>query len=96
MSKQNRGLMTNQTKQTKDYMTQEDHEAYEQELEKIDMDSMIFQIAKNYKEIHHGDTRTAIFYLLNELCEYGEGEGVLVKTAIKQLWQANEDQKEGV
>ena len=82
--------MTNKT----DYMTEADHEAYDQELDKINMDSMIFQIAKDYKE-NHGDTRTAIFYLLNELCQYGEGEGVLVKTAIKQLWQANEHQKEG-
>ena len=37
MSKQNRLLMTNKT----DYMTQEDHAAYDQELEKIDLKTLI-------------------------------------------------------
>ena len=92
MSKQNRGLMTNQTKQTKDYMTQEDHEAYDQELEKIDMDDMIHRLAYDYKEAHgNGVEYQALKQLLNDLLMFGEGEGVLVKTAIKQLWQANQD-----
>ena len=42
MSKQNRLLMTNKT----DYMTQEDHEAYDQELEKIDLKNMVETIEK--------------------------------------------------
>ena len=92
MSKQNRLLMTNKT----DYMTQEDHEAYDQELEKIDMDNIIHTLAYDYKEAHgNGVEYQALKQLLNDLLMFGEGEGVLVKTAIKQLWQTNEDQKEG-
>ena len=82
MSKQNRGLMTNQTKQT----------TSDQE-----MDDMIHRLAYDYKEAHgNGLEYQALKQLLNDLLMFGEGEGVLVKTAIKQLWQANEDQKEGV
>ena len=82
MSKQNRGLMTTQTKQT----------TSDQE-----MDDMIHRLAYDYKEAHdNGVEYQALKQLLNDLLMFGEGEGVLVKTAIKQLWQANEDQKEGV
>ena len=82
MSKQNRGLMTTQTKQT----------TSDQE-----MDDMIHRLAYDYKEAHgNGLEYQALKQLLNDLLMFGEGEGVLVKTAIKQLWQANEDQKEGV
>ena len=82
MYKQNRGLMTTQTKQT----------TSEQE-----MDDMIHRLAYDYIEAHgNGLEYQALKQLLNDLLMFGEGEGVLVKTAIKQLWQANEDQKEGV
>ena len=82
MSKQNRGLMTNQTKQT---------------TANPDMDDMIHRLAYDYKEAHgNGVEYQALKQLLNDLLMFGEGEGVLVKTAIKQLWQANEDQKEGI
>ena len=82
MYKQNRGLMTTQTKQT----------TSDQE-----MDDMIHRLAYDYKEAHgNGVEYQALKQLLNDLLMFGEGEGVLVKTAIKQLWQANEDQKEGV
>ena len=82
MYKQNRVLMTTQTKQT----------TSDQE-----MDDMIHRLAYDYKEAHgNGLEYQALKQLLNDLLMFGEGEGVLVKTAIKQLWQANEDQKEGV
>ena len=81
MSKQNRGLMTNQTKQT---------------TTNPDMDDMIHRLAYNYKEAHgNGVEYQALKQLLNDLLMFGEGEGVLVKTAIKQLWEANEQYKEG-
>ena len=82
MYKQNRVFMTTQTKQT----------TSDQE-----MDDMIHRLAYDYKEAHgNGLEYQALKQLLNDLLMFGEGEGVLVKTAIKQLWQANEDQKEGV
>ena len=93
MSKQNRGLMTNQTKQTKDYMTQEDHEAYEQELERIDMKNMVETIANEYAAMYNS-APNPIKDVLNQLLMFGEGEGVLVATAIKQLWEVNEEYKE--
>ena len=94
MYKQNRGLMTNQTKQTKDYMTQEDHEAYEQALERIDMKNMVETIANDYAAMYNS-APNPIKDVLNQLLMFGEGEGVLVKTASKQLWEANEQYKEG-
>ena len=82
MYKQNRGLMTTKTKQT----------TSDQE-----MDDIIHRLAYDYKEAHgNGVEYQALKQLLNDLLMFGEGEGVLVKTAIKQLWQANEDQKEGI
>ena len=82
MYKQNRGLMNSQTKQTTSYP---------------EMDDMIHRLAYDYKEAHgNGLEYQALKQLLNDLLMFGEGEGVLVKTAIKKLWQANEDQKEGV
>ena len=32
--------------------------------------------------------------VLNQLLMFGEGEGVLVTTAIKQLWEVNQEYKE--
>ena len=73
--------MTNQTKQT---------------TTNPDMDDMIHRLAYDYKEAHgNGVEYQALKQLLNDLLMFGEGEGVLVKTAIKQLWEANEQYKEG-
>ena len=93
MSKQNRGLMTNQTKQTKDYMTQEDHEAYEQELERIDMKNMVETIANDYAAMYNS-APNPIKDVLNQLLMFGEEEGVLVTTAIKKLYKVNQEYKE--
>tara|TARA_Y100000004_G_scaffold3500_1_gene4126 strand:+ start:387 stop:677 length:291 start_codon:yes stop_codon:yes gene_type:complete len=95
MYKQNRGLMTNQTKQTKDYMTQEDHEAYDRELEKHDLQQMVECLATDYAEMHNDAAYEPVKEILNQLLMYGEGEGVLVKTAITQLWTTHQEQKEG-
>ena len=89
MSKQNRLLMTNKT----DYMTQEDHAAYDQELEKIDLKNMVEQIAADYDGLD-SEAYNPIKDVLNQLLMFGEGEGVLVKTAIKQLWEVNQKYKE--
>ena len=94
MSKQNRGLMTNQTKQTKDYMTQEDHEAYEQELVRIDMKNMVETIANDYAAMYNS-APNPIKDVLNQLLMFGEEEGVLVTTAIKKLYKVNQEYKEG-
>ena len=89
MSKQNRFLMTNKT----DYMTQADHEAYDQELEKIDLKNMVEQIAADYDGLD-SKAYNPIKDVLNQLLMFGEGEGVLVATAIKQLWEMNQEYKE--
>ena len=94
MSKQNRGLMTNQTKQTKDYMTQEDHIVYDQELEKIDLKNMVEDIANDYAAMYNS-APNPIKDVLNQLLMFGEEEGVLVTTAIKKLYKVNQEYKEG-
>ena len=86
--------MTNQTKQTKDYMTQEDHEAYEQELERIDMKNMVETIANDYAAMYNS-APNPIKDVLNQLLMFGEEEGVLVTTAIKKLYKLNQEYKEG-
>ena len=81
MYKQNRGLMTTQTKQT----------TSDQE-----MDDMIHRLAYDYKEAHgNGLEYQALKQLLNDLLMFGEGEGVLVTTAIQKLYECNEEYKEG-
>ena len=81
MYKQNRGLMTTQTKQT----------TSDQE-----MDDMIHRLAYDYKEAHgNGLEYQALKQLLNDLLMFGEGEGVLVTTAIKKLYKENQEYKEG-
>ena len=90
MSKQNR-LFMNKT----DYMTQADHEAYEQELERIDMKNMVETIANDYAAMYNS-APNPIKDVLNQLLMFGEGEGVLVATAIKQLWEVNQEYKEDV
>ena len=90
MSKQNRLQMTNKT----DYMTQADHEAYDQELEKIDLKNMVETIANDYAAMYNS-APNPIKDVLNQLLMFGEEEGVLVTTAVKKLWQCNEEYKEG-
>ena len=89
MSKQNRLLM-NKT----DYMTQADHEAHDQELEQIDLKNMVETIANDYAAMYNS-APNPIKDVLNQLLMFGEEEGVLVRTAIKQLWEANQQYKEG-
>ena len=61
------------------------------------MDDMIHRLAYDYKEAHgNGVEYQALKQLLNDLLMFGEGEGVLVRTAIKQLYIANQEYKEGV
>ena len=89
MSKQNRLLM-NKT----DYMTQADHEAYDQELEQIDLKNMVNTISDDYAEMYNS-TPNPIKDVLNQLLMFGEEEGVLVTTAIKKLYKVNQEYKEG-
>ena len=90
MSKQNRLQMTNKT----DYMTQADHDSHEQELERAAMKNMVETIANDYAAMYNS-APNPIKDVLNQLLMFGEGEGVLVATAIKQLWEVNQEYKEG-
>ena len=89
MSKQNRLQMTNKT----DYMTQADHDSHEQELERAAMKNMVETIANDYAAMYNS-APNPIKDVLNQLLMFGEGEGVLVATAIKQLWEVNQEYKE--
>ena len=80
MSKQNRGLMTNQTKQTTS--------------NQVDYKSMIEEIANDYSQMYNS-TPNPIKDVLNQLLMFGEEEGVLVTTAIKKLYKVNQEYKEG-
>ena len=80
MSKQNRGLITNQTKQTTS--------------DQVDYKSMIEEIANDYSAMYNS-TPNPIKEVLNQLLMFGEEEGVLVTTAIKKLYKANQEYKEG-
>ena len=94
MSKQNRGLMTNQTKQTTS--------------DQVDYKSMIEEIANDYSAMYnstpnpikdysamYNSTPNPIKDVLNQLLMFGEEEGVLVTTAIKKLYKVNQEYKEG-
>ncbi len=80
MSKQNRGLMTNQTKQTTS--------------DQVDYKSMIEEIANDYSQMYNS-TPNPIKDVLTQLLFFGEEEGVLVTTAIQKLYECNEEYKEG-
>ena len=80
MSKQNRGLMTTQTKQTTS--------------DQVDYKSMIEEIANDYSQMYNS-TPNPIKDVLNQLLMFGEEEGVLVTTAIKKLYKVNQEYKEG-
>ena len=89
MSKQNR-LQMNKT----DYMTQADHEAYDQETQDLILKNMVNVIANDYAEMYNS-TPNPIKDVLNQLLMFGEEEGVLVTTAIKKLYKLNQEYKEG-
>jgi len=89
MSKQNRLLMTNKT----DYMTQEDHAAYDQETKDLILKNMVNVISNDYAEMYNS-TPNPIKDVLNQLLMFGEEEGVLVTTAIKKLYKVNQEYKE--
>jgi len=67
---------------------------YDQETQDLIIKNMVNTISNDYAELYNS-TPNPIKDVLNQLLMFGEGEGVLVKTAIKQLWQANENYKEG-
>ena len=81
MSKQNRGLMTTQTKQTTS--------------DQVDYKHMIQEIANDYIEMYNASAPNPIKDVLNQLLMFGEEEGVLVTTAIKKLYKVNQEYKEG-
>ena len=89
MSKQNR-LQMNKT----DYMTQADHEAYDQETQDLILKNMVNAISNDYAEMYNS-TPNPIKDVLNQLLMFGEEEGVLVTTAIKKLYKINQEYKEG-
>ena len=80
MSKQNRLLMTNETK----HKTQED----------LDLTTMVNAIANDYAAMYNS-APNPIKDVLTQLLWFGEEEGVLVKTAVKKLYECNEEYKEG-
>jgi len=82
MSKQNRGLMTTQTKQTIS--------------DQVDYKHMIQEIANDYSEMYNASAHNPIKDILNQLLMFGEEEGVLVTTAIQKLYECNKEYKEGV
>tara|TARA_R100000773_G_scaffold35474_1_gene30487 strand:+ start:28 stop:303 length:276 start_codon:yes stop_codon:yes gene_type:complete len=90
MSKQNRLQMTNKT----DYMTEADHEAYDQETQDLILKNMVNAISNDYAEMYNS-TPNPIKDVLNQLLMFGEEEGVLVTTAIKKLYKVNQEYKEG-
>ena len=82
MYKQNRGLMTTQTKQTTS--------------DQVDYKHMIQEIANDYSEMYNASAHNPIKDILNQLLMFGEEEGVLVTTAIQKLYECNKEYKEGV
>ena len=81
--------MTNKT----DYMTQEDHAAYDQETKDLILKNMVNAISNDYAEMYNS-TPNPIKDVLNQLLMFGEEEGVLVTTAIKKLYKVNQEYKE--
>ena len=61
----------------------------------VDYKHMIQEIANDYSEMYNASAHNPIKDILNQLLMFGEGEGVLVATAIKQLWEVNQEYKEG-
>ena len=72
---------------------QEVNAAIEKGYEKQDLKNMIETIANDYAAMYNS-APNPIKEVLNQLLMFGEGEGVLVATAIKQLWEVNQEYKE--
>ena len=72
---------------------QEVNAAIEKGYEKQDLKNMIETIANDYAAMYNSPPNP-IKDVLNQLLMFGEGEGVLVTTAIKQLWEVNQEYKE--
>ena len=72
---------------------QEVNAAIEKGYEKQDLKNMIETIANDYAAMYNS-APNPIKDVLNQLLMFGEGEGVLVTTAIKQLWEVNQEYKE--
>ena len=79
MSKQNR-LQMNKT----EHKTQEN----------LDLTTMVTAIANDYAAMYNS-APNPIKDVLTQLLWFGEEEGVLVKTAVKKLYECNEEYKEG-
>ena len=72
---------------------QEVNAAIEKGYEKQNLKNMIETIANDYAAMYNS-APNPIKDVLNQLLMFGEGEGVLVTTAIKQLWEVNQEYKE--
>ena len=72
---------------------QEVNAAIEKGYEKQDLKNMIETIANDYAAMYNS-APNPIKDVLNQLLMFGEGEGVLVTTAIKQLSEVNQEYKE--
>ena len=72
---------------------QEVNAAIEKGYEKQDLKNMIETIANDYAAMYNS-APNPIKDVLNQLLMFGEEEGVLVTTAIKQLWEVNQEYKE--
>ena len=72
---------------------QEVNAAIEKGYEKQDLKNMIETIANDYAAMYNS-APNPIKDVLNQLLMFGEGEGVLVATAIKQLWEVKQEYKE--
>ena len=67
---------------------------YDQETQDLILKNMVNTISNDYAEMYNS-TPNPIKDVLNQLLMFGEEEGVLVTTAVKKLWQCNEEYKEG-
>ena len=66
---------------------------YDQETQDLILKNMVNEIANDYAAMYNS-APNPIKDVLNQLLMFGEGEGVLVATAIKQLWEVNQEYKE--
>ncbi len=66
---------------------------YDQETQDLILKNMVNEIANDYAAMYNS-APNPIKDVLNQLLMFGEGEGVLVTTAIKQLWEVNQEYKE--
>ena len=62
--------------------------------ENLDLTTMVNAIANDYAAMYNS-APNPIKDVLTHLLWFGEEEGVLVKTAVKKLYECNEEYKEG-